>query len=43
MVTIEIDAADIKFIVNLGIGIIKNATINNFESHSGNGKFVILI
>ncbi|EAR82880.2 male gamete fusion factor (macronuclear) [Tetrahymena thermophila SB210] len=43
LITIEIDAAQIKFVTNLGIGCISQCSINNFESHSGNGKLVALV
>lgn len=40
MVTLELDAGSIEFTTNLGEGEIIAAAIENFQSQSGNGKFV---
>lgn len=38
LITLEIDAKEVRFISNVGNGTIDFANISNFEAHSGNGQ-----
>jgi hypothetical protein len=41
LLTLEIDAASIRFVSNIGNGTIDIAEVRNFESHSGSGILFI--
>ena len=41
LLTLEIDAKEVRFITNLGKGELDYANITDFESHSGNGVLLV--
>ena len=43
MITLEINADDVEFIENIGIGTIDMVICNNFEANSGDGVASVLV